>query len=360
MKVLIVTSSLSGGGTERVSVILANFLSRAGHNVSMVVLYLKGTTYHLDESIRLYKLPYLKANRKKSNIIQEMHSSIIDFFSLRKIIANNKIDVIISFCILPAILMLLLRKRMTIITTKRNYPPASPPLKFFFEKQIFKRSDAVVFQTMEQMLFYDKKICEKGIVIPNPLLENLLAPYKGERKKEVVTFCRLTKQKNLLMLIDGFVRFYKKFPEYKMVIYGNRERHDSSYKDILKKHIIEEKMEHIIEIKNFSHDIHNIIKDSACFVLTSDFEGMSNSMLEAMAIGLPVICTDCRGGGARAFIKNYENGILIPINDREALSQALEYIATNPEKAQQMGRNAIGVREALSVEKICRQWMNII
>ena len=336
MNILIITGSLSGGGTERISVILANFISEKGFNVSLSVFRFGEINYIPSKNIKIHELPSYRTKPKPS-IVQKISCLIKDFFALKNIVEKYSIEKIISFSNPPAVLMLLLTKQVHLITSKRNYPPTSTS---FIEKQIFRRSKTVVFQTPEQMEFYDTKICEKGIILHNPILENLPQLSNQsikERRKEIVTFCRLAKQKNLLMLIDGFAMFNKQFPDYILTIYGDRSVKDSSYQEELEEHIVTLKMEHIIKIKRFTNDIHNLVVDAICFVLTSDFEGISNSMLEAMAMGLPVICTDYKGGGARAFINNNENGILIPINDRDALSQALVYIISNPEKAQKMG-----------------------
>jgi len=356
--ILIITSSLSGGGTERVSVILANYLCDKSYNISIVVLEEKETTYNINKNINVYNLPNLK--NKSNNIIKKIYYTIPNYNQIKNIIKNNEIIKIISFCDLPAILLLLLFKKIILISSKRNYPAVSSFLKAFLEKQIYNRSEAIVFQTSEQMNFYSKNIQKKGVIIPNPILDNLPMPYNGIREKEIITFCRITKQKNLLMLIDGFIDFYKSFPDYKLIIYGDSSVKDKSYKEMLINYIITNKMEDVIKINNFTHDIHNLILKSSCFVLTSDYEGLSNSMLESMAIGLPVICTDCKGGGAKAYIDNYENGILIPINDRNALTKALVFISSNPDKAKTMSEKAVKIKETLSNNKILEKWMGLL
>ena len=358
MNILIITGSLSGGGTERVSAILADYLHENGHNVIIAVLHSHQETYPINRNIKVHILPSHRTKQKK--IIQKLHCSIMDYFSLKNIIAQNKIEKIISFCMLHVILTLILTKQIDIILSKRNYPLAVSPLKFFLEKQIFKHAKTIIFQTSEQMECYEDKIRKKGIIIHNPLFSNLPAPYNGVRRKEIITFCRIIKQKNLFMLVDGFIKFYENSPEYKLTIYGNCAPQDKSYKDGLEKHISAKNMEHVIKFRDFTHNIHSLVIDTACFVLTSDFEGISNSMLEAMAIGLPVICTDCKGGGAREFIKNYKNGILVPTNDINALTQALLFVSENPEKAQAMGKKAAEIKNLLSHEKICAEWVKIL
>ena len=84
-------------------------------------------------------------------------------------------------------------------------------------------------------------------------------------------------------------------------------------------------------MQSFSKDVGIRLKGASDFVSSSDFEGMSNSMLEAMAIGLPTICTDCPSGGAREIIQHHENGILVPIKNIDALCSAMTEVADNPE-----------------------------
>lgn len=92
------------------------------------------------------------------------------------------------------------------------------------------------------------------------------------------------------------------------------------------------------------------------FVSSSSFEGLSNSMLEAMAIGLPTICTDCPCGGARMIIINGVNGILVPNGDKDALAQAMAQVADDSKLAAYLSKNAMKIREDLSIKKIARLW----
>ena len=69
------------------------------------------------------------------------------------------------------------------------------------------------------------------------------------------------------------------------------------------------------------------------FVSSSDFEGLSNSMLEAMAMGIPTICTDCPCGGAKMVIENGINGLLTPVGDKDELSAAMQQVADNSQIA---------------------------
>ena len=96
------------------------------------------------------------------------------------------------------------------------------------------------------------------------------------------------------------------------------------------------------------------------YVLSSDYEGIPNSLLEAMAMGMPVISTDCPIGGASMLIEHGVNGLLIPVGDSEKLHSAMHYFAKNPETAEQCAREAAKIRKRLSVKQICDQWLEYI
>jgi glycosyltransferase involved in cell wall biosynthesis len=102
-----------------------------------------------------------------------------------------------------------------------------------------------------------------------------------------------------------------------------------------------------------------VLKD-AMYVNSSDYEGISNAMLEAMAIGMPVVCTDCPVGGAALVIKNNVNGMLVEVGNCEQLSWAISKILSDKEFSQTISRNASNIRQKLSIENIGKQWLEII
>lgn len=79
-----------------------------------------------------------------------------------------------------------------------------------------------------------------------------------------------------------------------------------------------------------------------------------------MALGLPVVCTDCPIGGAAAVIRNYENGILVPVNDAVKMAEEMAYIADNSEFARKIGRNGSQIRITQSEEAICQRWYDFL
>ena len=107
-------------------------------------------------------------------------------------------------------------------------------------------------------------------------------------------------------------------------------------------------------------NICKVISASKMFVITSDFEGIPNSLIDAMLSGLPIVATDCSPGGAALLIKNNENGLLVPCGDISAISSAMCNIIMNPEKGQIMGKQAQDVAIRFSPNEIIRLWIEEI
>lgn len=144
------------------------------------------------------------------------------------------------------------------------------------------------------------------------------------------------------------------FTDYRLVIYGDGPERE----DILS-YIKLRNLSDSVDLFHNCSDVHEKIIKSSMFVSSSNYEGLSNSMLEAMAIGLPTICTDCPCGGARMVIKNNINGLLVPTGDKDSLAVAMEKIAKNQQLSQKLSNNSKKLRDMLSLDKIAKQWESL-
>ena len=208
-------------------------------------------------------------------------------------------------------------------------------------------------QTDEAAAYFSDKV--KKTVILNPVKEGLPIPFVGKRRNTVVCFCRLNKQKNLEMLLRAFAIFLQTHSDWTLEIYG-----DGSERNSLMSLASDLGIEDKIVINHGLQDVHNYVRDAGMFVLPSDYEGLSNSMLEAMAIGMPVICTDCPCGGARMVIRDGENGLLVPVGSENMLEAAMERIADENGLAEKLGIAAADVRKKLAVGEIADEWIRVV
>ena len=250
-----------------------------------------------------------------------------------------------------------------IIYAERNAPEVDFP-KDEAKRQrlleLLKKASGAVLQTYDEMEFFGDTF-KDAVVIRNPVKSGLPDPYTGERRKVAVNFCRIANQKNLPLMIDAFVKLHSVYPEYTLEIYGNTvTKNEEDIKEKIIGLIADNNAEGYIRILPPRSDIHEIIRDCAMFVSSSDFEGLSNSMIEAMAIGLPCVCTDCLGGGAREMIRHGENGLLVPMNDADALCEAMKKMIEDKALAEKCSYNASKIRNELSAETIASQWIDFI
>ncbi len=391
-EVLFFIDSLGGGGAERVVSVLSNYMSaKHDYKVSIVMLRKCEFAYVLNENVELVyaqdldvKSVYGKLMRRIFRIYKKLRQSVykpimkrlglykkvpnIDetafyFYATyalpyRELLKKHEGATAFGFLIRSNIAMLMASKGTKVKTVfcERNNPvrPDMPKNIMKIRDRIYKKCDEAVFQTDEERDYYTK-IKGKKVVIPNAIKDGLPERFEGERRNEIVNFCRLSKQKNLPLLIDAFEKLLEDYPEYTLRVYGKGDE-----KENLTKYIADKKLGQKVFLEDFATDIHDRIKDAKMFVSTSDFEGLSNTMLEAMAIGLPCVCTDCDGGGARMMIKDHLNGLLVPKNDVNAVYSAMKEIIENKTLSEKLSQNATKVKDDLSADKIAQKWIEMI
>lgn len=225
---------------------------------------------------------------------------------------------------------------------------------------LLKSFSCIVSQTDYTSDYFKKLGADNVRVIGNPLA--LSTPvYSGERSNRIVNFCRISREKRLDLLIKAFSVFHNEFFDYCIDIYGNIVSQEGKEHLTELLNLIDElSLTDCVKIHNARKDIHEVVKDAAMFISTSDFEGLSNTMIEAMALGLPCICTDCDGGGAREYIEDGINGLLIHKDNESALIEAMKKFANDRAFAEKCGQNAAAVREKLEIKNIISQWQNVI
>ncbi|OAA86970.1 glycosyltransferase [Clostridium ljungdahlii] len=342
-KVLFVANKLGGGGAERVLTLVANEMETMGYDVSIVVFH--------------------KCSEKYENSCPEIYYSfkndISQILGLRKIIRAQKPDAVIAFeyfvnmkTILAAVGM-----GVKVIISERNNPYIlrSQPLKYVLRNYLYGFADTLVCQTKDAKAAFPLRVQKKSVVILNPIKDNVPRWNYENANRTIINFCRLEKQKNIPMLIAAFEIVYKKHPDYTLEIYGSG-REEEYIKEIVR----QKRLEHCVKLLPFCPNIHEIAAKCAMFVSSSDFEGLSNSMLEAMAIGMPVICTDCPIGGARMVINNGKNGLLIPVGNVEKLAEAINKVIENNRFACDLAKESVLISKKLSLQNIVKKWTELI
>ena len=353
MKILFCLGSMGKGGAERVIANLSNeFIKK--YDVSIVVTSNKKSMYTLNDKIGYYTLD---EDSKKMNVITRTCKRII---KLRKILKTYKPDIVISLLPEPTFRLMIAKSFLNIktIISVRNDPNVeyNNLFKKLLVRLLYTKADGFIFQTPDAQKWFSKKIQDKSIIIPNPINENFICkPYKGTREKTIINVGRLNTQKNQKLLIDAFFEVHKKHSDYVLKIYGNGELYNN-----LKDQIKRLKLDKCVFLMGEVDDIKEEIYKAGMFVLSSDYEGMPNALMEAMALGLPCISTDCPIGGPKFLIENNKNGKLVKVNDKDMLVNSINELIEDSSKSKIIGDNANRICNELNPSYINKKWENYL
>lgn len=349
-RVVVICHGLGGGGTERVSAILANYFARKGYEVMFIAAYSAQREYFIEPCIKYRYIDVYGETGVRRFIRQS--------FSIKKLVKDYKADIVFTFItteLIPVVLT-----GIPVISSLRNDPVLWP--QNFVRKSIrsfvFAHSKNVVFQTLLVRGSFSRNIRDKGVVIGNPIIDGLPDWKEDGHEKVFMTACRITKQKNIPMLIEAFLRFHEKHSEYSLELYGHGEPED--YKKELEAYCKEKNANSFVKFMGRSMKVHERMSQVEAFFLTSNYEGISNSMLEAMAIGVPCVCTDVPSGSVREYMKDGEAGVIVPVGDIDQLEQAMYQIAESASFRVELSQKERYVRDVLNSEDICRQWEALI
>ena len=380
---------MKGGGAERVASLLMNEFHRCGYDVEFVLTSSTSEAVVRTDLNKEVPLVFLQehGSRKGLRVISSVicrlfeackipvpafaaYLSFISEYSkeikqLRQKLEENPDMTVIAF-LHPTIPMAVLAARglpNRVIISERGNPKRLMKSRYGekFVQKYYSQISAAVFQTKEARDTYPANVREKGVVISNPIKSDLPEPFAGERNKNITTFCRISLQKNLPMLIEAYSLLLQEYSEYKLRIIGdalNEEGQEVQRAIHEQMKLLE--LEDAVDFLPFSSHVHEDILEDFMYVNSSDYEGISNAMLEAMAIGMPVVCTDCPIGGAHATIQHEVNGMLVPVGDAQAMYLAMKQIIEDEELAQRLSSNAAKLRENLSLENIAKQWMELV
>lgn len=342
MKVLFFTGEYTEGGAERVMSILANSFVNKDIDVELLSYYDSEFFYSLDERI------------VKSSVCQNTGSKNIakNLFYLHKYFKNNG-DIIVSFLapfnILAILASVFIHKPL--IVADRNDPSRIPGNKLIRKLRdfLYRFADGVVVQTVQNSRYFDY-LDTKVIANPIDFDEYLGMALNVEKKNKIVNVGRLKKQKNQKMLIEALKSVDD---QYCLEIYG-----DGPLKEELIEFATKCGVKDRVHFMGNVKDVFEKIKDAKVFVLSSDYEGMPNALIEAMCLGMPVIST--KVSGTEELIVDNANGILVDINDVNGLSNKLNLLLDNDELRNSMAFNAVKIYDRLKSDKIVDEWLEFV
>ncbi len=351
MRILFYISTISYGGAGRVMSCLANQFASAGDEVAFVTNMREEREYVLNDSITRYTL----SNGQSGGGIKK---NLRFIRKTKKICKEFKPDVAISFLPEPNFRFLLGTFGMGFkkIVSVRCDPPREYPTKLLqmAAKTLYRWADGVVFQTPDARDWFGKKIRKNSEIIFNQVDERFFnARFEGERKN-IVTAGRIAPIKNHAMLVNAFNQIADKTDE-NLYIYG-----EGRLRKPLEEQIERLGLQNRVFLPGNTDDIIATVGSARLFVLSSDYEGLPNALLEALAMGVPSISTDCPCGGPRMVMNDGENGLLVPIMDENILAQKMLWALEHPDEMDEMGARAAEKAQMFQPDRVYKMWRDYI
>ena len=348
MRIMFYINTLAGGGAQRVMSNLANMFSEAGDEVIFVTSFTAEGEYPLDKGVDRRSL----SAQRITSLLQRNVTYVME---LRKLVKQEKPDVLLAFMRQPnyrAVVAGLGLKTKTLISVR-----CDPKVEYrgrvghFLGKNLLPLADGCIFQTEDAKLWFPEKLQKKSRVIANAVKRDFYSVEPAPVPGRIVTCGRMTNQKNHRMLIDAFADAAKDIPHAQLHIYG-----DGMLRQELAAQIESTGMSDKIKLMGQTSDVPGVLREASIFVLSSNFEGMPNALMEAMAAGVACISTDCPCGGPAMLIENGKSGILTPVGDKAALTEAIRRLLLDQEQTERLGREARIAAEQFLPEKIFAQW----
>jgi glycosyltransferase involved in cell wall biosynthesis len=354
-RIAIVITGMSFGGAERVTAYLANYFATCGRDVYLISLTKTEPAYPLSSDVHYIQMD----ESKKSNTLHRYGSLIR---GLRRHIKTIKPNVVLGMMSYSGTLAAIacFGLKIPFIISERNDPNTSTSFGKNEKKVIrFAYHHLVtsgVFQSKGAMEYYYRDDSTRGTVIPNPLyLDDMPSPNPGiNESKQIISAGRLSVQKNHALLIEAFELVHAIHPQYSLTVYG-----DGDQRDKLETLIKQKGLQQCVFLPGIEKDIFTRLQKSEIFAMSSNFEGMPNALIEAMAMGLPVISTDYSDGRGN-LIENKRNGLLVPRKDSKALSEAMVLLIEHPKLKKNLATEAVKIREELDSKVICKKWLEAI
>lgn len=349
-KIFISCATLGSGGAERVISVLSSPFASHYDNVKIILWISAPIFYEIDPRVEIVDV---EMEAKSTNLLKKM-------LWFRKYISKESPDLILSF-LYPwsmKVLLSLLFKKVNVVVAERQDPRVvfgGYPVRILRDL-LYIKTKGITVQTFENQQYYCSFLQHKLKTIYNPInmpQETVGRGLSTTKEDSLVTVGRLRKEKNHTLLICAFADFLKTHPSYILRIYGGGEEMDN-----LQHFISEMKLEGKVILMGKTNDVFSAIANSRVFILSSNYEGMPNALLEAMCIGLPCIST--KVSGATELIQSGTNGLLVDVNNRKQLVDAMVDIVDNPEKAEKLAEKASELYNTIRLDIIQKEWTDYV
>ena len=347
MKLLFIRDYMDYGGASKMIAAVASAMADRGHTCFLYAYASETCPLPLPDGVTLIPgKPFLKNRALR-------HAAKIG--EIRRVLRSVDPDLIVTFLPYPSILTILAKCGLhkKIVISERGDPAVYGGFIRLIGHRILARADGAVFQTEGARDFYTCRLHEKSVVIPNAVTLRKVERLPWEKRKDEIAFVGrfFNRQKRQDIMVEAFALLSANHPDLSLVFYG-----DGEDIDMIRALVREKGLDSRVRFAGSVAPIEPHLRTARMFVLTSDYEGIPNALIEAMCVGLPCVAADCTPGGARLLIRDGENGLLVPRGDAAAVAAACEKLLADPKKAEIMGEKAQQIIDTFSPEAVYPQW----
>lgn len=360
---MIVIHSLGGGGAERVAVDMCEYWVSQGCRVTLVTLS--------GAEADVYPVPHA-VDRHALNLAGESKGSLGALFAnarrvlaLRRLIAKLRPQVVLGMMTTSSVLAVAAAQRLPcrVIVTEHTHPPSQslPPVWQRLRRWAYPRAHAVVALTSGTAAWIEENVPGTQVsVIPNSVRWPLevgdpaVAPPARDGRYRLLAVGRLHRLKGFDILLSAYAQIAGYFPDWDLVILG-----EGAEREALELQIEEYQLQERVSLPGRVGNLADWYQDSDLYVLSSRVEGLSNTLIEAMASGLPVVAFDCETG-PREVVRDGIDGVLVrPAEDHEALAAHLADLMARPERRAALARRAVDVRDRFGTARVMTLWNHL-
>lgn len=356
MHLALLISSLDAGGAERVLTDLSYYWVSQGHQVTLFTLAAPTAKpfYAVDVRINLIQL---NQAQNESSFFKRMGNILKRVVCLRKALRTLKPDVILSFVDMMNVTTLVASAGLKIpVIVSERIDPHFHPIPLLHKKIrafLYRFAHRVIVQTTNAASYFGNNL--QGIIqiIPNPVKSAKDHKIFTFTVQSIITVGRLTKQKGHTTLIHAFTRLHRQYPGIRLTIYG-----EGAERNNLQALIHSLNLQEKVALPGTIQKIHQKLSEADLFVFPSLYEGFPNALAEAMAVGLPVIASNCSGNVD--LVRDPINGRLFPVGDVEKLATLMEELLNDPCQRKRLGEQAQAICTRFHPDDVFKLWDEVI
>jgi len=348
---------MSAGGAERVASVMLQHWAESDVTVELLTLNASAADH--------YQLPkgisrrVLNTNWDSKNSLHGLYSNFKRLLLIRREILSSAPDVVISFIDRTNIMVLssLLGSGIPVIVSERIDPTVYRIGRSWsmLRKLVYRFASHVVVQTESAAVWaLTHTQPDKISIIQNPVSFLPEPAAWTARKNQVVSMGRMVPQKGFDVLVQAFASSRARDLGWRLVLIG-----DGPDRKDIERFVQELGIQRLTEFTGVIRAPADVLNESKIFVLASRFEGFPNALLEGMAMGCACVVTDCRSGPAE-IVRDMQNGLLVPVEDHDRLTDAINRMVDFPDEAQGYAAQAIEVRAKNSIDQIMAPWDKLL